>query len=105
MSTKTYQPRWLAYCAAVGHDPDAFEGGKRGADFITWIDRHLRDWRKANGVHPEARLMPADHESFTAHLESLAGHDPNGVVADSPGSVARPPAPADPGHLHSEDES
>lgn len=117
MTAKTYQPRWLAYCAAIGHDPDVFEGGKRGADFITWIDRNLRDWRKANDVHPEDRLSPADHDSFTAHLESLAAdarhgdgepagaggiEPPTASAVQSPGSAGFPPASCRSGHLHEE---
>lgn len=49
--------------------------------------------------------LAARRDEAIAYLETIADHAPARVADVSPGSAARPPASADPGHLHVEVES
>ena len=65
MSPTKYQPRFVAYCNAVGRDPDeVVAAGRFGADFICWINRQWAEWCKANGKPRHQPKSPADHASF-----------------------------------------
>jgi len=73
---KEWNPRYLAYAAAHGRDPDAmlahdvvrWPGGKM-VGFICWIHRGITAWRASRKIHREEPLSPQDHADFTAWLE------------------------------------
>lgn len=77
MQTETYQPRYLAYCAAHGktpgemrvHDTALFPGGPM-CGFILWISQQWRAWKEANNRGTWDVLSEADHDSFDRFISA-----------------------------------
>lgn len=81
MSTEVveWNPRYVAYAAAHGrtpdemlaHDVEAFSGAKM-LGFILWIGARWRTWRALHGYDSYTPLTEADHDDFTAFVQSWA---------------------------------
>lgn len=74
-------PRYLAYCAAHGRDPEemlAFDRerapGGHMAPYICWINERWQEWNRAHGLGPWTSHDTADHADFDAWLpQQVAG--------------------------------
>lgn len=75
----TYQPRYVAYCAAHGNTPEqqiaadrkAWPGGCM-AGFILWISEQWRAWAAERGGMPDM-LTEEHYNSFDTRLASRFG--------------------------------
>lgn len=68
MSTRTYQPRFVAYAAHLGMSPDAvIVAGRWHADFMGWISAQWSAWSKATGRDRHCHTA-ADHDDFDRFL-------------------------------------
>lgn len=64
------QTRWLAWCAAEGHDPSKPFGGTRSnADYVVWNSRHLCAFKAQYRV---TRIAPDMDETVNQYLWSRA---------------------------------
>lgn len=76
----SYQPRYLAYCAAHSTEPDAMLAadderwpGGRMCGFILWIASKWNEWYVAIGKKP-AVLGPEEHRQFDEWLNDPFDH-------------------------------
>ena len=70
-----WNPRYEAYAAAHGRDPDAMLEHDRAAwpggsmtGYIVWTHRVVADWRKAHGLGVDHPLSPEQQVECTAWL-------------------------------------
>ncbi len=80
-----WNPRYLAYAAAHGRDPDAMLAHDREAwsggcmvGFICWISDGMADWLRVRGVKREAVCMTDETTAadFTAFLQARTTEAP-----------------------------
>lgn len=78
-----WNPRYLAYCAAHGRDPEAmraFDAERHPVapmlGFILWFNAREREFTAGLPGHWTERLRHADQDAFDAYLRSFAVDEP-----------------------------
>lgn len=62
------QPRFREYLRSIGTEDI---GNVKNYEYITWISRKWQEWRKLNGIAPNAFLSKKDHRQFDEWLSGV----------------------------------